>query len=460
MNGLTRTFAFPALCSLCLAIAGMASVTYIAGVEKSRVHVEQLNQVVREAAIIRSNLERELNFTRQITTAVLDDLAASEKVGGEKVSLLLPILYRSGRNVRSIMVAPENRIGLIYPPGGKERLIGLTLQGIPEYSHCIQPATDTRQSVHDGSYRLVREGAGIIDCIPVVFPTGQYWGMLSIALDEASLFGNAGLVAVSNGVRMAVLSKNGLGLQGGMIFGDAAVFEQQPYMLSIDVPGDEWVLGAVPERGWRQVPGSIEFYRYAGYFIAGLLALLLFRFLRSHSQMQHLAMHDNLTGLPNRRLFHDRVERSIASAQRHRDKFALLYIDLNKFKPINDRYGHKVGDKVLLEVARRLLGEVRQNDTVARIGGDEFTVILMDIHDAQFAVQVANKVLDALRADCIIDGQQIDVDASIGVSVFPEDGHDMDTLVRVADKAMYSVKDGRLGQVSHIRGNNVPDWNI
>jgi len=167
---------------------------------------------------------------------------------------------------------------------------------------------------------------------------------------------------------------------------------------------------------------------------------------RADDQLHRLAHEDMLTLLPNRALFMDRLERAIAQSRRKKKEFALLFIDLDRFKAINDTLGHEAGDRVLVVVAGRLKGCVRRMDTVARLGGDEFTVILTDIHSTRDVVSVAEKILDALSRPLDLDGDKYYVGGSIGISIYPDDGSDVDTLIRNADAAMYRTKnEGREG---------------
>lgn len=161
---------------------------------------------------------------------------------------------------------------------------------------------------------------------------------------------------------------------------------------------------------------------------------------KAEEQIRNLAHFDKLTGLVNRNLFQDRVTQSLTMAKRVKKKVALLYIDLDRFKPINDTFGHEVGDTVLQEVARRLMASVRKSDTVARIGGDEFVVILQNIQDKHEAAPVARKILSAIQHPFMVRGGEHSVGASIGISCFPDDGENMDTLLKKADAAMYRVK--------------------
>ncbi|MEJ0011682.1 MAG: EAL domain-containing protein [Bauldia sp.] len=158
-------------------------------------------------------------------------------------------------------------------------------------------------------------------------------------------------------------------------------------------------------------------------------------------QMAHSAQHDFLTGLPNRMLLNDRVGQSIAFAARHRNKVAVLFLDLDGFKHINDSLGHPIGDKLLQSVAKRLVECVRGSDTVSRQGGDEFVVLLSEVQQLEDAAITARRMLAAVAEAHRIGVHDLHVTASVGVSVYPDDGHDAETLIKNADTAMYQAKD-------------------
>jgi len=157
-------------------------------------------------------------------------------------------------------------------------------------------------------------------------------------------------------------------------------------------------------------------------------------------QMSYMAEHDFLTGLPNRALLTDRLVQSIALAERHGKKVALMYLDLDHFKHINDSLGHAVGDQLLQSVAKRLQTSVRLYDTVSRQGGDEFVVLLPEVEEVQDAVRAAKKLIEAMAQPHHINGQLLRATVSIGISIYPDDGKDLETVVKNADTAMYQAK--------------------
>jgi diguanylate cyclase (GGDEF)-like protein/PAS domain S-box-containing protein len=158
------------------------------------------------------------------------------------------------------------------------------------------------------------------------------------------------------------------------------------------------------------------------------------------ARVHHMAYHDSLTGLPNRALLTDRLERAILAAGRSARKLAVMFIDLDRFKTINDSLGHLTGDHLLKEVARRMSGAVRASDTVARLGGDEFVVLLPGIRASAECTLVAEKIIDALAMPFPFEGRMLHISPSIGICIHPDDGADVETLMRHADAAMYHAK--------------------
>jgi len=158
-------------------------------------------------------------------------------------------------------------------------------------------------------------------------------------------------------------------------------------------------------------------------------------------KLRYQAHHDMLTHLPNRTLFQDRLSQVIISSKRNREKFALLFIDLDQFKKINDSLGHHIGDEVLKEAAKRLKKAIREEDTLARLGGDEFTIILKSIRDRESAAYVAKKIIKSIKEPIIVGMHRLHISSSIGIALYPEHATIQDNLIKYADVAMYKAKD-------------------
>ncbi|NMM26855.1 MAG: GGDEF domain-containing protein [Glaciimonas sp.] len=229
----------------------------------------------------------------------------------------------------------------------------------------------------------------------------------------------------------------------------------------IEVGGRTWTLAirSLPEFDVLQGKDSSRLIAIAGIGLSLLLTMLSWALLsgraramslaqkmtqelrESEARFRHQAQHDSLTGLPNRALFDDRLGQALAQAKRQHKRLALMFIDLDAFKPINDKLGHHVGDFLLKEVALRMQQHVRGSDTVARIGGDEFVVLLPSIEDAQDALVLADIIRNAISEPFEMpDGTVLNISSSIGVAVYPEDGLDQIQLSRNADSAMYYAK--------------------
>ena len=170
---------------------------------------------------------------------------------------------------------------------------------------------------------------------------------------------------------------------------------------------------------------------------------LLYRELAQYSKaQQELALHDPLTGLPNRRLLEDRIATTLQHASRNHHKAAIMYLDLDGFKTINDTYGHVYGDEVLKTVAQRLLANSRREDTVARLGGDEFMVVLSEVGGLSDAHGPAAKLVEAVAQPIFVNDLTLQLSTSIGISIYPDDAETVDALISIADYALYEAKRG------------------
>jgi len=216
---------------------------------------------------------------------------------------------------------------------------------------------------------------------------------------------------------------------------------------------DQWFL---PPDDQRHLPPWVKWVLLAGAAVAILLALLalVFHFLIKRktaelsdkaARLEHLANHDPLTALPNRKLFFDRLKQSLSRAEREGKMLAVLYIDLDQFKQINDSFGHAIGDEVLQEIAARLEKEIRDEDTIARLGGDEFAVVMESLKEAENTMHCVQRLNSVFKEPVTVRDLNFVLSASIGISLYPQDGNDAHTLLRNADTAMFKAKEAGRG---------------
>jgi diguanylate cyclase (GGDEF)-like protein/PAS domain S-box-containing protein len=220
------------------------------------------------------------------------------------------------------------------------------------------------------------------------------------------------------------------------------VFQKQLDLITQGRDNVPWVEGKF-QRGEEQAV-EVEFSGIPFTYQGQWAVLLIFRDISerklAQARLEHLAHHDGLTGLPNRTLFFDRLHQTFLHSRRYQQHFALLFIDLDRFKFVNDSLGHDIGDQLLIETAERLKELVRSCDTIARMGGDEFTIILSRINEPENARMVAEKIVAAIGRPFHLSGHICSIGASIGISIFPEDGDSTEMLIKKADTAMYSAK--------------------
>ena len=210
---------------------------------------------------------------------------------------------------------------------------------------------------------------------------------------------------------------------------------------------DGFIYDPNPERDLSLLYGAFGITVFVLLVVGGIgyYILRLSRRLKdSLSQVQHLAHHDTLTGLPNRALFVDRLQRAILKARREKSLFALLYVDIDRFKGINDHHGHIAGDEILKACANRMMASIRSSDSLGRLGGDEFVLLLEDLKGPLHAQKIANKIQKAVSAGVTVSGELIPTTVSIGIAFFPTDADNEEELFKRADSAMYrSKKHGR-----------------
>ncbi len=285
----------------------------------------------------------------------------------------------------------------------------------------------------------------------------------------ASLYGaqSPGLsIAVYDDVetRETALLYRSTGLSGSSSTTHTAAWSANEYMV---VAGHTWTLAMAsqPEFESRLGGDATPLIAAVGTALSFALALLVWLMVHGRTralrlaasmteELRHMAQHDPLTHLPNRALFSDRLNQELARARRDRGRFLVIFMDLDDFKPVNDRFGHAVGDQLLLQVAQRLQKTIRAVDTVGRMGGDEFVVLVTGLEDQDTVGFMTGKIHHALQQPFVVDGHALRVSASMGVAVYPDDGGDELTLTRCADGAMYRIKNQRQAGIN--RANSAP----
>ena len=426
-------------------------------------------------------------FSRYVKTIQLD--ANFSGIQGLGVVQYVPAKQKKAH------IAAMRRAGLVHyaltPPGTRELytpiiqnidgmghegdVLGVDAWADPARRLAMENARDSGMPAITGKLRLAADKskdapAGFIMYLPV-FAQGKPqnsvsqrranligWVYASFHMDDfmASLYGQpvSGLsLAIYDGITpgaAALMYAEGASASGAASASDAALSAKE-YMV---VGAHTWTLALSPQPEFdalygRNIDGVIAIFGICLSLTVALLVRFMIagraRALRLASEMtlelRHMAQYDHLTGLPNRALFSDRVRQKLSDANRRGDRAALIFIDLDQFKPVNDNYGHAFGDLLLQQVAMRLSESVRASDTVGRIGGDEFVVLIGDLSDADGALTLAEKLRASIARPFVINTVELAISCSLGVAIYPEDGTDEGSLTRSADKAMYRAKE-------------------
>jgi len=408
--------------------------------------VESLKrEVAAHISTFRARLEQQINLTLYKTQGIKAVIALHPDIDQQLFLQIAENLSIDPNEIRNIGLAPKNVIRMIYPIAGNEAALGLDYAQQPEQFAAVQRAMTTRQTVVAGPLRLVQGGLGIISRTPVFLkkvnngpqvtesPEGdaRYWGIISMVVDVDKLFRRAGIEQLKT-LRWAIRGKDGLGARGDVFMGPGDLFNRQSILQEIRLPSGSWQIAAEPLEGWQQSSQQPWTIVIGGYAFALAFAMLTYLAYTNFRSALHLALYDQLTGLPNRRLFVEQLQQSLIESKRYGRRGALLLIDLDKFKPVNDEYGHQVGDAVLEMTAERMQRALRNSDLVSRVGGDEFLVMYLE--------KITGKLLQAIREPLLIGELEISISASIGATEYPRERHNIVQLIAAADQAMYRAK--------------------
>ena len=578
-------------------VVGLALSWQFSKLDAERQRSEARARVVAELAAIRARTEGAFKATFSATESLVHLIAYQGGISKALFDSLAAQITAEHPTIRSMAVAPDDVVTMVYPFKANEAVLGLRFSSIPEQWATVQMARHMRKPLLAGPVELVQGGTGVIIRTPVFLMTGKevdgklkYWGLQSTAVSLDRLLDESGITHRQS-LELALRGKDALGAEGAMIHGRSGVFLEEPVVMDVDVPGGKWQLAGIPSEGWPQHNVMMSGYFLVGVFnsilFAGVVGMLVRRreqahernaqlvseiqerrqteralteseqrfrqmfdsspdpawliedgrftscnsvaayalgferaaellgrdicalsppeqadgeasaariqrmmglarlqgshrfewaflhqsgrtfpaeltlsaitlqgrpclycvwrdisaFKRTQAELERLAHYDALTGLPNRVLLLDRLAGAISHAQRRHKQVALLLLDLDGFKTVNDSLGHPVGDRLLIGVSERLKAPLRVEDTVARLGGDEFAIVLGGLDDGKDAIAVVRKILDAIEVPFSIDGHAALVTTSIGIAIYPADGEHRDDLIRNADAAMYGAKE-------------------
>ncbi|MBI9105190.1 MAG: sensor domain-containing diguanylate cyclase [Spirochaetales bacterium] len=403
----------------------------------------QREQVVQKSLAIQSALSNEIYSAANLVLGLLATVSIHPDLSQKEFELIAKIIFRKSDVVSSITMAPNNIISYVYPLEGHEEKLGFNFMEHPSHRLEVLKAVSNPNGALSGPV-IQPDGTEVfISRVPIYQGEGgyNYWGMASIIIDKKSLLQKARIHDSDLWLKIAIKSQDERGLDGGMIEGNKEVFDDSPILTTIQLSSGSWIMAAAPIQGWSPPMGKWDFIIWLiGIILGVIISILLLHLLSSHRKMKRLALRDPLTGLANRRLFHILAERQIMQAERTNINLFMLYLDLDNFKKINDRHGHKTGDIVLQQFVKSISANIRKTDIFARMGGDEFVLLPCRLATDENIEHLCEKIIKLSNSVSVELNLDVDLGCSIGISRFPIDGADDEQLLKASDKAMYESK--------------------
>jgi len=431
---------------------------FIAGLYWTQLnHVVQENKedrLMRDIVIAQASaLERRLSRSLAATYILAQEVKRSQGRFLDFEPYAEGVLGSIG-GISNLQLAPNGIITKIHPLPGNEKAIGHNILRDDRRRKEAQLAIKEKHLTLAGPFALVQGGIAVIGRNPVFLDKegkDEFWGFTSALIFLEDLMSVTDLVDLENKGYSYQLSRTdpGTGELDIFAYSKSGLAEHHLTQL-ITVPNAQWTLS---------MSQPLSFNPFIGYATSFLVALLLaFSFRRvllqpeilrrtveeKTAQLKILAFHDPLTGLPNRRLLNEQLKQEIQHLLRNKGQAALLYVDLDDFKRINDSMGHEVGDELLQHISDRFRTTLRKSDIVARLGGDEFAILLQDSDSAGQVKKTADDLISLVQQPLALKDRDVTISATIGITLIPGDGQDVSTLMRNADLAMYAAKkDGK-----------------
>ncbi|AUV87858.1 diguanylate cyclase [Vibrio campbellii] len=412
-------------------------------------HRERLQVEAKEQlSMLRSNLEADLmaDIYKASTLATLITLLPNHE--NRKLNMAANRILNKSNHITVIGIAENDVVSHIYPRRGNERVIGLDYRTVPAQWVQIQKAKDIQEIFIAGPVELVQGGRGLIVRVPVFRDppiNKDYWGVISAVIDFNGLLRETGVMDFSSHYPMTIRGYDSSGELGDIFFGEPKPSGKVYAKEQVHFPYGGWSLAVYSGADLdQQLPWyTLQLTRLVGYPIVLGLSIALIVIYRLYIVADNRALHDELTQLPNRRYFMQSYKHQFQIAKRYKKRysFALVNIDLDRFKHINDTYGHDAGDKVLIACAERIRSSLRRSDIVARMGGDEFLVIVHNPKTEDSIHALVKKLRFALCSNPVIYEQDlIYLRTSIGYAMFDPEMTSPQQMMKIADERMYQQK--------------------
>ncbi len=365
--------------------------------------------------------------------------AYHNELDDKKVNQVLAALYKDAKHVHHFAIAVGYQVKYVYPINENKKALTLDYRNNPEQWPAVKKAVEMQQGILAGPVNLVQGGKGLIYRYPV-YIKNEYWGILATVVNTDRFLADTFSDISTKEYDFSIRLKSSAGQSDQIIYGETVLFNQpDAFISSSKVHNAEWEWAIVDKV--EQFSPLVFLARLMSWIVSFSIACILFLMLKERKKLATQAKSDNLTGLPNRQMVNEEINRALFSALKHQKLMAVMFIDVDNFKTINDSFGHDIGDEVLKVTSRMLLENIRYDDVLSRIGGDEFIILLNELNHAQDAAEIAKKIIAAFVKPVLINEHLIDIKVSIGIAIHTlnqkETSHD---IMKRADIALYKAK--------------------
>jgi len=382
-----------------------------------------------------TEVDRELNSLLFISNGMASFISAyRDDLRPEKIKFILKDLWQRSKHVRNLGVAVGYKITYVYPEANNLKIIGKDFRDIPKQWPKVKQAVDTRQGVFDGPVDLLQGGKGFVYRYPI-YLDDKYWGIMSTVINTDE-FLDAAFKNTPKNHQFAIRTHD----NKKVFYGDPQLFaDKNTYKQTSIVPNGKWEWAI--KNHTNTFTNQFFVYQIIGLLFSLLCGVMVYRMIHAMRRLSEQAMLDSLTHLPNRRLLQERMDVAYQSCSRLHKMMAILIIDIDYFKKINDTYGHDFGDEVIKTVANGIKATLRDTDTVSRVGGDEFIVLLKEFKVLENVHAIAHKLTEVFASPWLVLDKEITIHLSIGISVYdPEHPVSIKELLKEADIALYDSK--------------------
>lgn len=408
----------------------------IVQLERQKLQSDEKIELISHGNLLKTAVDRELNSLLYISTGLASYLTVyKDDLQASKIQAILKDLWLRSKHVRNISVTIDTKVTYVYPVERNEQILGKDYRDLPEQWPQVEKAIETKQALLDGPIDLIQGGKGLVYRYPI-YIEDEYWGILSTVITTDSFLEAAFKKFKSSHYPFAIRTQD----TKQVFYGDPKLFSDPGSIeFHSQVPNGHWEW-AIKNIQSRSIQPLILLYLF-GAVLSALLGYAVYIFMIERERLTEEALQDSLTKLPNRRLLQDRLQLALNEAKRHQRLLAVMAIDVDHFKTINDTFGHDVGDEVLRIVGRNIRNVIRDSDTVGRIGGDEFNVVLKDLKSLKDADTIVLKIQDLHDLPFDVLGQKIPIHLSIGLAItIPDNQLTINSLNKEADLALYEAK--------------------